>query len=312
MNKKKIIVQIAEGLGNQFFMYAHAYSLSKKFNYDLFVDHISGYLKDKNLLREHQVYMLDNFNLFGNHIQNDLLINNYFSYPLKKLILILDKFKKKKTFLLEQKKIISGVKLIDKLTSFLPSQFSNNVYIKGNFENEVYFKSYKNDLIKMFKPKNEKINMSNPLISKLQNSNSISIHIRQNRFSDQRGLTNNKLFTSKSKSFTDDSIIYINKAINYFNNKIDNPKYFIWSNDHENLNIYTKNLIISDFELVQNKDVLNDFFLFSFSKHFIVSPSSFHWWGAWLNTNENKMCLYPANLNPSNNVDFWPKEWTPL
>ena len=66
----------------------------------------------------------------------------------------MDKFKKKKTFLLEQKKIISGVKLIDKLTSFLPSQFSNNVYIKGNFENEVYFKSYKNDLIKMFKPKN--------------------------------------------------------------------------------------------------------------------------------------------------------------
>jgi hypothetical protein len=76
--------------------------------------------------------------------------------------------------------------------------------------------------------------------------------------------------------------------------------------------MHTKNLIISDFELVQNKDVLNDFFLFSFSKHFIVSPSSFHWWGAWLNTNENKMCLYPANLNPSNNVDFWPKEWTPL
>ena len=154
--------------------------------------------------------------------------------------------------------------------------------------------------------------MLNPLISKLQNSNSISIHIRQNRFSDQRGLTKNKFFTSKSKSFTDESIMYINKAINYFNNKIDNPKYFIWSNDHENINVFTKNLIISDFQLVQTKDVINDFFLFSFSKHFIVSPSSFHWWGAWLNTNESKICLYPANLNPSNNIDFWPKEWISL
>ncbi len=28
--KKKIIVQIAEGLGNQLFMYAHAYSMAKK------------------------------------------------------------------------------------------------------------------------------------------------------------------------------------------------------------------------------------------------------------------------------------------
>ena len=83
--------------------------------------------------------------------------------------------------------------------------------------------------------------------------------------------------------------MYINKAINYFNNKIDNPKYFIWSNDHENINVFTKNLIISDLQLVQTKDVINDFFLFSFSKHFIVSPSSFHWWGAWLNTNESKI-----------------------
>ena len=37
--KKKIIVEIAEGLGNQFFMYAHAYSMSKKLNYELFIDH---------------------------------------------------------------------------------------------------------------------------------------------------------------------------------------------------------------------------------------------------------------------------------
>ena len=35
---KKIIVEISEGLGNQLFMYAHAYSLSRKLGYDLFID----------------------------------------------------------------------------------------------------------------------------------------------------------------------------------------------------------------------------------------------------------------------------------
>ena len=38
---KKIIVRIAEGLGNQLFMYSHAYSLSKKLGYELQIDNTS-------------------------------------------------------------------------------------------------------------------------------------------------------------------------------------------------------------------------------------------------------------------------------
>ena len=43
----KIIVQVAEGLGNQLFMYAHAYALSKKTKSDLFIDDVSGFYKKK-------------------------------------------------------------------------------------------------------------------------------------------------------------------------------------------------------------------------------------------------------------------------
>jgi len=35
--KNNIIVQISEGLGNQFFMYAHAYALSKKLEKKLLI-----------------------------------------------------------------------------------------------------------------------------------------------------------------------------------------------------------------------------------------------------------------------------------
>ena len=44
---KKSIVRISEGLGNQLFMYANAYSFSKKLDYNLMVDHISAYKKLK-------------------------------------------------------------------------------------------------------------------------------------------------------------------------------------------------------------------------------------------------------------------------
>ena len=55
--EKKLIVEIAEGLGNQFFMYAHAYSMAKKLNYDLFIDHKSAYsLKKKYLERSSKIH----------------------------------------------------------------------------------------------------------------------------------------------------------------------------------------------------------------------------------------------------------------
>ena len=46
---KKLIVRIAEGLGNQLFMYANAFSLSKDLDYELYVDDKSGFIKTKNL-----------------------------------------------------------------------------------------------------------------------------------------------------------------------------------------------------------------------------------------------------------------------
>ena len=53
----ELIVRIAEGMGNQLFMYANAYSFSKKLNKLLYVDKYSGYFKKKNQFRS---YLLDN------------------------------------------------------------------------------------------------------------------------------------------------------------------------------------------------------------------------------------------------------------
>ena len=47
MVKKNLTVEIAEGLGNQLFMYSHAYSISKKLKYKLYIDNTSGYSRKK-------------------------------------------------------------------------------------------------------------------------------------------------------------------------------------------------------------------------------------------------------------------------
>jgi hypothetical protein len=308
MKNKKIIVQISEGLGNQLFMYAHGFSLSKKICYDLEIDNISGYKRKKNLLRQHQKYFLDYFSLNVPIIKNDFLINSEFYNIKKKILLFFDYFKKKKSFYIETKLRVGCKKEVNYIDFFNSKHLSNKVYVLGNFENQNYFKQYRSELIKNLTIKNEYLNFKNPLIKELMNSNSVSIHIRRNKFSDQKKIKNANLI-NKSLNFTNDTINYINNGIDYFNKKISNPKYFIWTNDVNDIKEFTDRLNTSNFLLITNNNVINDFYLFNFSKHFIVGPSTFHWWGAWLNQNKNKICLRPSTINPSNNPYFWPSEW---
>ena len=50
------------------------------------------------------------------------------------------------------------------------------------------------------------------------------------------------------------------------------------------------------------------------AKHYVVAPTSFNWWGAWLSKNrENSLILRPSEKLFSdfflNNKDFWPNSW---
>ena len=308
--KPVITVQISEGLGNQMFMYSFAYSISKSLGYDLFIDNKSGYSRDKNLYRSHQKFMLNSFNIVGKLAPDDMIYNTSFKRFKKKFSIFLDNFKYKKKFLIEKQYKRGSNKIAQEFIHIDKSKISNNLYIQGNFENHKYFNHLRSDLCKILIPNSDLIKENNPLINKIKNSNSISLHIRRNRFSDQLNLKKiNDM--KKSENFTSNIIKYINNSLDIINSKVNNPEYFIWSNDHENILPLLNKLNINNFTLVNN-DVINDFNLFRYCKHFIVGPSSFHWWGAWLNENPNKICIRPIDINPSNNENFWPKDWFPI
>tara|TARA_Y100000768_G_scaffold126185_1_gene93558 strand:+ start:1250 stop:2155 length:906 start_codon:yes stop_codon:yes gene_type:complete len=294
--KKTLTVRLAQGIGNQLFMYANAYSLSKSYNYQLFIDNTSGYFKKKDQLR---TYELNNFLLEENLATSDLKFDTHSKNLKRKILIKLDKFRKHRSFILEKKDA-------NKKTFFTKinlDNYSNKLFLEGHFESEKYFYEYKDDLKKIFKVKNNLLENNNLYMDDIKNNNSVSICIRQNRYSEGR-LKNN----DKSLKFTKDTIDYIHRAITYIKKKIDNPMFFVWSNDFKNLREHFNEREYVFVENSINKS-LNDFHLFNFSKHFIVGPTSFHWWGAWLNNNPNKICLRPKNINPSNNNDFWPNEW---
>tara|TARA_B100001123_G_C15286866_1_gene1015929 strand:+ start:1283 stop:2191 length:909 start_codon:yes stop_codon:yes gene_type:complete len=297
---KKIIVKVAAGLGNQMFMYANALSLSNRFNYKLFIDNTSGFFQNKNKTFGRE-YGLNIFNISANLAENTDKYDNYLSHNYKKMLKFLNKYQKKKSFLTDPKGI--GKKTFYEKIDYL---LTNKVYLEGYFESEKYFFDLKSKLIEEFKIKENFIDKNNKYINLLSESNSVSIHIRRNRFVEPQYFKNRGTEPKKDMRLQD-IINYINKAVSHFENKIDKPKFFIWSNDFSDLDkIFDKNKFI----FVENNNHIIDFYLFGFAKHFIVSPSSFHWWGAWLNQNPNKICIRPSdNLNPSNNKDFWPDSW---
>ena len=297
---KKLIVRISEGLGNQLFMYANAFSLSKKINYDLFVDNESSY-RGKNI----RSYLLNNFEISANIAIQDLKFNSFKKNFFRKIKIHVDKLKNNKEFLIEKK-------LLDKKTSYYDYlkniSFNNNLFLEGHFESEKYFSHERDNILNEFSLINHANFKKNVYLKNIQNENIVSICIRQNRYSERIGNFSDTPSIEKSKSFEKDTIEYIKKAESLIEKKVTNPKYYIWSDDFNNLREYFPE---NKYTIVINNEnkILNDFFLLQNCKYFIVGPTTFHWWGAWLSNFENKICIRPKNLNPSNNIDFWPTTW---
>ena len=136
-----IIAKISEGLGNQLFMYANAYTISRKFDLNLCLDPYSGYYK--NNIRS---YMLNNFNISSKIASSEWIFSNNYRNLIKKIKIKCDFFKNKKSFLFESK----DKNKFTKFSSIKLDNFSDQIYVDGNFESEKYFSDYRNDLLNEF------------------------------------------------------------------------------------------------------------------------------------------------------------------
>jgi len=310
---KKIIARISNGFGNQMFLYAAAYSFSKKLNRKLELDIFSGLnsLKQKNLNKnfKHFVpqYELKYFNISSKITNKNNCFDTFFSKIKRKFLIFSDKFLSKKNFIIEKRDT-------NKITSFyeinLNNSFLNNkIFLEGYFENEKYFIDYRKDLIKEFSFKNNIDCIAN-LKDMILNTNSVSMAIRADRFNERAADDKNKKNIIKSQNYEILQYKYILRAINFFNKNVKNPTFYIFSDNPkkiEKLFFKIKNTYVVN--TYKSNKIIEDFYLMTLCKHFAVSPTTFHFWPAWLSESKNKICLRPKNLNVSNNRGFWPASW---
>ena len=298
---KKVIVRLGNGLGNQLFTYSAAYAFAKKNNAELYIDDESGFYKRYK-------YELNNFKIStptANKKHKFLGLMGRLKRRIKK------RFDFKKSFFIEE---IDAEKLSFYNPNKFQHDFQNTLYFEGYFQSEKYFEKYKMDILKELTFSDQVVKeQSQTIINNIKNSNSVSIHFRQEKFlKDEK----HKDLEKFNLEHLNNNIEIINKGVEYFDKNIEKPLYFLWSNNCDNLEkFFPSNKFILVRENI-NKDPAYDLYLMSLCKHFILSPSTLHYWGAYLSQNTSKICLSPENIKNksgyygfSNNRDIRPKWW---
>ena len=177
-----------------------------------------------------------------------------------------------------------------------------NVFLKGLWQSEKYFDKYKTDIRHTFRCKEDVIKSFKDVVEKMNQQHSVALHIRRGDYLAKVSLQVLGLVP----------IEYYKKSIALLSSKINDPVFYIFSDDigwaRENLKIDSAVFVSGSI----TKHHIEDLYLMSRCKHNIIANSSFSWWGAWLNNNPNKIIIAPRkwfNKGPKDTQDLLPDEW---
>lgn len=282
------IIKLKGGLGNQLFQYALGRSIAlvhhKQVKFDL-----SWF--DRFPQRK---YKLGNLNTRVEvATKTEIIALRQWKRKDGKRYLPLNFFRKK------------GALHIEEAGYFFHPETLNSVedsYLDGNWQSEKYFK----DIAKIIHEEialKEKTNENfEQLAQNIRGSDSISLHIRRGDYATAKVQRILKLCSTK----------YYHEAINLMKNKVQNPTFFVFSDDTEwvkgNVKTNAPTVFVTDGNLKDYEELI----LMSKCKHNITANSSFSWWGAWLNDNQNKIIITPKewfNDKSKNMKDLIPKSW---
>lgn len=283
-----IVIKMCGGIGNQMFQYA-LYTKFKEDGKEVYLD-------------------LDGFNEFiQNYSWNDIFNIFDLSYNTvqdseKRILCDFDTdlisrirrklFGRKKTHVFENQE-----------GNFEPEILEmKDAYLEGYWQSEKYFVEIKDRIRDLYQFKSEPSNECKSVMKLIDEVRcSVSIHVRRGDY--LKGI-NNSIYGGICNG------LYYRNAIEYLKKKTEKPTFFCFSNDIE---FCKNNFKDEDFIFVDCNNEYNawmDMMLMSMCKHNIIANSSFSWWGAWLNSNQDKIVVAPKKwLNTKEMKDICPEEW---
>ena len=169
----------------------------------------------------------------------------------------------------------------------------SSLYLEGYWQHYLYFDNYRDLLCKEFQLKEEFISEScRKLINQVQSEDSVAVHIRRGDY--------------EASWVLNDS--YYHEAFAFMNDKLKNPRYYIFCEDIPYIKehygyLSDATFVTGDFSLTD----MEEFWLMSKCSHQIIANSTFSWWAAYLNTNPDKIVIAPEYMHWSK--DYYPIDW---
>jgi hypothetical protein len=298
-NSKKIITRIKGGLGNQMFRYAAGKALAAQRKADLQID-ISFLIEHANDTGDHVARKFE-LMLFPN------ITDKVIDLEKRHLSLRLRNIRKRLKFLRKPIPLFKeGAYNFDAaLLSVTPPAI-----IDGDFQSEKYFADQQALIRESFIFPLLNVNdENNKIVAQIVNSNSVSVHVRRGDYLHKPIMALNGVCSRE----------YYEEAIALMEQQHPGASYYFFSDDPE----WVKNEIV---QFAPNHTIIDhntgnnswkDMYLMSLCRHNIIANSSFSWWGAWLNRNENKIVIAPqkwfATTDPYfNTKDLIPESWIKL
>ena len=180
----------------------------------------------------------------------------------------------------------------------LPSDLRfGNYILHGYFQSEKYFKHNRHNILKILNT--NYVKLPGEYTKVFENYTTCSIHVRRGDY---------------SKFYPDHPILdmsYYDKCIEYMN-QYSNIFYFIFSDD---LDWCAKSFNLDNSIVVNDMDDSSQLVMMSMCDHNIIANSTFSWWGAWLNNNNNKRVVAPKRwfgedkLKRDPITDLIPEDW---
>lgn len=167
---------------------------------------------------------------------------------------------------------------------FLKLKRKSGFAVDEYFQNEKYFKNIEEIIRREFTLKNEIGKCAKQVEEEILNSkNSVSLHIRRGDYIDDL----------KTNSYHGTcNLDYYNRAVEFLKEKLGGINIFVFSDD---IDWVKNNLKLYNVVFVSNSDIKDyeEVILMSKCQNNIIANSTFSWWGAWLNTNKNKIVIAP-------------------